>query len=88
MKYLATALLAVCFVAPAMAGDELNTKCVCGKDANPEITVSVTVDDAEKKVAVCCEGCGETVKKDPGTALERIKEHSAKGAAAAPAATK
>ena len=81
MKYLATALLAACFIAPAMAGDDLNTKCFCGKDAKPDVTVTVEVDGAEKKIAVCCEGCGEVAKKDPKAALERIAEHAKKGAA-------
>jgi hypothetical protein len=81
MKFLATALLAACFIAPAM-GEELNTKCACGKDANPEITVEVKVDDEAHKVAVCCEACGEVVKKDPKAALEKIKAAEEKPAEA------
>ena len=63
-----------CGTKQASAAEKAETKCVaCGK-AISDKDKAVKVEHGGKTVYLCCEGCAEKFKKDPGECM-KDKEH-------------
>ncbi len=79
------AIAALAFIAPVAAAEaaaateaKANAMCCCGKPVDAKVdAVSVKVDGADHKLAVCSKECAEAVKKmDPKEAVKATDAHN------------